>query len=249
MDALRVLLLALERDVVVGRLVELVEHALLGQQDLLLAVLAADPQRGEQLQEVVPDCRPGDELQSLPFLDAQLLLELLLPPAVLQLLLPALVADRHLAELVVFVLQQHLLLRLLLRKDHVEPLAVEVVAHAVGITAQYLRLHLLLFVLLLVFALNGLSLHLYLRHFTEALRWVVREAADHEVSPLVVVVAQHFLQLLPLFEVAKRDVLRDHASQSIGHESAAHHALASHLRQVLNQSLCEDQSPPLVGVR
>lgn len=104
-------------------------------------------------------------------------------------------------------LQQHLLLGLLLREDHIEAFAVEVIPHAVRITIHYLCLDLLLFVLLLVLALSGLALDLHLRQLPEVFDRIVGEAADNEVLSLVVVVAQHFLQFLPLFEVPKRDVL------------------------------------------
>lgn len=91
-------------------------------------------------------------------------------------------------------LEQHLLLGLLLRKDHVEGIVVEVVTNAVRVPVYYPRIHLLLQELLLIVLLSELLLlQPDPSGLEEGLLVVEGEAADDHVLALIVLVACQLL--------------------------------------------------------
>lgn len=159
-----------------------------------MAILAAQFEVGEEFEEMVANGRFGDEFESFLLLDGKFFLEFLLLLPVLELFLPALVGDGDLAELVVLMLEQHLLLSLLLRKHHIEAIVVEVVPNAVRVPVYYPRVHLPLHELLLIPLLfDLLLLQPDPSSLQEGLIAVEREAADDHVLALIVLVACQLL--------------------------------------------------------
>ena len=124
-------------NLIIGGLGHVVEFTFLGEKDLRVGVLAMDVDVAEQLQKVVVDDWPVDLFYPLALFGQQLLLNLFLLAAVLQLLIPALIGQGHLGHLIVLQSQFLLVSALFPRKHHVEPICLKVVPDAVRTSRQH----------------------------------------------------------------------------------------------------------------
>lgn len=137
------------------------------------------------------------QLKPLLFLYSQFLLQLLLLSSEFKFFLPTFVRNSDLTKFIKLIFQKHLLLWLLLRKDHIEYILIlKIISNTISIAIQYLSVNLLLYVLLLLLIIilhYAIFLKFHFSYSLETFVFVGRKTAHYDIFLFIVAIIDKFL--------------------------------------------------------